>query len=85
MFCMRCGRCAALMLLRVYFVFAVALVVWNIFVFAMAILRDTSGFDFALFAAWLMTVLPYPLFLVLGFAYFAKSKRVRTTYGENLL
>ncbi len=75
---------AAIMLLRIYFVVAVALTAWGIVSFATLIMRY-STWHFSMVSGWLIAVVPYALFLVLGIAYFAKSERVRTTYGENLL
>jgi hypothetical protein len=76
---------SALMLLRTYFVIAVALMVWSILSFVTVILRYTSGLHSSFFVPWLTAVLPYALFLVLGITYFSQSERVRATYGENLL
>ena len=76
---------AAIMLLRIYFIVSVALMAWSIVSFSALMMRYSGGLHAPTLISWLMAVLPYTLFLVLGIVYFAKSERVRATYGENLL
>ncbi len=76
---------SALVLLRIYFVISVVLQAWNIFNFFTLMLRYNASFLSSTMISWLMSTVFYVLFLVLGIAYFAKSERVRATFGENLL
>jgi hypothetical protein len=76
---------SALMLLRIYFVVATILVVWSIVSFATFVTHYAGALRSGLIVPWITASLPYTLFLVLGIAYFARSERVRATFGANLL
>jgi len=75
---------SALVLLRIYFVIATILLAWSIVSFAGVMMRYPGSLGLRILMSWLTAVLPYTLFLVLGVGYFAKSERVRATFGENL-
>jgi hypothetical protein len=75
-------RAVALNLLRIYFIVVAALAVRGVLRLVLIGLR--TGWDSMLLLPSFTPVLVQPVYVILWFVYFHKSRRVRNIYGANL-